>query len=169
MYSGIDRLVSAYRDKVEPRMRDLPVYNAALEVEAVDFEPYEGRLCGVLVTPWCVNLVLLPGEDDDWSWLAPGTRIRVAFPAGEYPCLLSAPEGMLPHLSLPLFTTVQDFADQDTARRVAREVLRQLYQDTRHPAPVDPVDNELDKSGLQQPLSRRRLLHGWLASKEGGA
>ncbi len=169
MYSAIDRLVTSYRNRVEPRMRDLPVYNTALKVEAVDFEPYQGRMCGVLVTPWCMNLVLLPGKDDDWAWLAPGKKIRVAFPAGEYLCMLSVVEGIAPHLSLPLFTTVQDFTDQETACRVAREVLGQLHQDTTDPAQADPVASELDNSGLRRPLSRRGLLRGWFASKQGAA
>jgi len=169
MYSCIDNLVTVYRDSVQPGMRNLPMYNMALAVEAVGFELYQGRLCGVLVTPWCMNLVLLPGEDDDWAWLAPGKKIKVVFPAGEYLCMLSAVEGIAPHLSLPLFTTVQDFTDQETACRVAREVLRQLHQDTTDPAQADPVASELDSSGLRRPLSRRGLLRGWFASKQDSA
>lgn len=169
MDSVIDRLVTVYRDKVQPRMRSLPLYNTALSVEAVGFEAFEGRLCGVLVTPWCMNLVLLPGEDDDWTRLAPGKKIKAVFPAGEYLCMLSRVEGIAPHLSLPLFTTVQGFTDQETACQVAREVLRQLHQDTTKPVQVDPVDSKLERSGLQRPLSRRGLLRGWFASKQGTA
>lgn len=138
------------------------MYNAELEVEAVGFELHDGRLCGILVTPWFMNLVLLSGEDDDWSGLALGKTITVAFPAGDYQCMLSAPEGIEPHLSLPLFTTVQGFTDQDMACRVAREVLQRLYRS------ADPSDAELGSSQLPRPRSRREFLRGWLALEEEG-
>jgi [NiFe] hydrogenase assembly HybE family chaperone len=122
----------------------------------------------VLVTPWCMNLVLLPGQDDNWSGLMPGKTVKAGFPNGDYVFTLSAPDGIDTHLSLPLFTTVQGFADQDTACDIAREVLRRLYRETRETAPADPVAAGLGHSGLQRPLSRRALLRGWL-TPEGGA
>ncbi len=169
MHPAVENLVALYRDRVQPRMRALPVYNAALEVEAVGFDLHAGRLCGVLIAPWCMNLVVMPGEHDDWSALAPGTALDVAFPAGEYACLLSAPDDGVRHLSLPLFTTVEGFTDQDTARNVAREVLRRLYHDAPEPAHAEPIAAELNRSGLHRPVSRRALLHGWLAPPEDGA
>ncbi|MGA7178397.1 MAG: [NiFe]-hydrogenase assembly chaperone HybE [Thiobacillaceae bacterium] len=167
MHPAVEKLVTDYRDKVGPRMSTLPMYNPALEVEAVDFELHVGRLCGVLVTPWFMNLVLLPGEDDDWSGVAPGKTFKVAFRAGDYHCMLSAPEGIPPHLSLPLFTTLKGFTDQDIARRVAREVLQRLNRDTTDPTAADPVDTDLGRGRLQRPLSRRALLRSLLALKEG--
>jgi [NiFe] hydrogenase assembly HybE family chaperone len=168
MYPAVDELVAAYRDIIQPRMSALPMYNAALEVEAVGFELHNGRMCGVLVTPWFMNLVLLPGEDDDWSGLPHGNTLKVAFPAGDYQFMFSNPEGIVPHLSMPLFTTVQNFTDQDTACRVAREVLQRLLRDITDPTQADPIEAELGKSGLQRPLSRRELLFGWLAPEVGG-
>ncbi len=169
MYPVVDQLVSAYRDIVQPRMLSLPMYNTALKVEAVGLQVHDGRVCGVLVTPWFMNLVLLPGENDEWSGLAPGKTLKVAFPAGDYPCMLSMPEGIVPHLSLPLFTTVNGFTDQDIARRVAGEVLQRLFRHTPDPAQGDEIDSELARSGLHRRLTRRELLCGLLALKEGGA
>jgi [NiFe] hydrogenase assembly HybE family chaperone len=160
MYAVVDQLVSAYRERVQPRMRSLPMYNAALELEAVGFAPHGGRLCGVLIAPWFMNLVLLPDADEDWSGLPSGKSFKVDFPAGEFLCMLSVPEGIAPHLSLPLFTTVVDFADQATARRVAAEVLRQLQRPSEQPECIDPLDAELQQSRLHRPLSRRELLLG---------
>ena len=168
MFPAVDKLVTAYRDKVQPRMCGLPMYNTALRVEAVGFEIHEGRPCGVLVTPWCMNLIVLAGADDDWSGLAGGQPVKVSFPAGDYYFTLSVPEGIDTHLSLPLFTTVQDISDQDTACEIAAEVLRRLYQTTAAQVQADPVATELDNGGSQRPLSRRDLLRGRLAA-EGGA
>ena len=156
----LDTLEAVYRDTVQPRMRELPVYNAMLQVEARGFGPRDGHCSGILITPWCMNLVLLPGEGDRWSGLAPGSRVEVVFPAATYTLTLSLPAGMQPHLSLALFTTVLDFADQDTAQQVADEVLQLLYQAEAQGQYADPVSAELDRAGSRRPLSRRDLLRG---------
>lgn len=160
MQQHLDGLVAVYRDNVQPRMRELPVYNAVLQVEARGFAPRDGHCSGILITPWCMNLVLLPGEGDRWRGLAPGTRVEVVFPAATYALTLSLPAGMQPHLSLALFTTVLDFADQDTAQQVADEVLRRLYQAEAAGECADPVSAELNRASFRQPLSRRELLLG---------
>ena len=155
MHAAVDKLLAAYRDTVQPNMRGLPMYNANLQIEAVGFEWRDGRLSGVLLTPWFMNLVLLPNESDEWLKLPPGKTIAVDFPSGSQRCLLNAPEGIVPHLSLPLFTTVKDFTDQESARRVAEEVLRRLYLDS---ADADAADISQDQMRSRQTMSRRDLL-----------
>jgi len=150
MHPDVEILLATYRDKVQPQMCGLPMYNAKLQTEAIGFEWRDGRLSGVLLTPWFMNLVLLPNESDEWLKLPPGKTFEVDFPSGCQRCLLSAPEGFVPHLSLPLFTTVQDFTGQDGARRVAEEVLRQLY--------FDAADISLGGMRSRQTMSRRDLL-----------
>ncbi len=66
------------------RMHGLDFVNPALEVEAVGFAPWEGHWLGVMVTPWFMNLTLLPRDVAAWRPLAPGAKRRYAFPAGEY-------------------------------------------------------------------------------------
>lgn len=151
MHPMVEKLLLAYRETVQPKMDGLPMYNARLRVEDVGFEIRDGRLSGVLITPWCMNLVLLPNDDDEWHKLPPGKTVAVEFPSGSHRCVLSAPEGLAPHLSLPLFTTVQDFADQDSARRVAEETLRLLYLN-----PTDDISQDTIRSG--RTMSRRDLL-----------
>jgi [NiFe] hydrogenase assembly HybE family chaperone len=155
MHPDVEELLATYRDKVQPKMCGLPMYNANLRTEAVGFERRDGRLSGVLLTPWFMNLLLLPNESDEWLKLPPGKTFEVDFPSGCQRCLLSAPEGIVPHLSLPLFTTVQDFPDQDSARRVAEEVLRRLYLDAGDAETADISQGAL---GSRRTMSRRDLL-----------
>ena len=150
MHPEVAKLLVAYRETVQPKMRELPMYNAQLRVEDVGFEIRDGRMSGVLITPWCMNLVLLPDDDDQWHNLPPGKTVEVEFPSGNHRCVLSTPEGVASHLSLPLFTTVQDFDGQDTARRVAEETLRLLY--------LDAADVAQNTIGSGQTMSRRDLL-----------
>lgn len=148
-------------------MRGLPLYNGALTVEAVSFAVREPWLSGVLLTPWSMNLVLLPDSGQDPLDALPGVRVRIVLPAGDYEFMLSALEGFAPHLSLPLFTTVTAFTDQATARAVAQEVVQALY----HPAQVretsDPVDAELRRLRHREGMSRRALLLGRATAGKG--
>jgi len=130
MHPTVSKLLATYRETVQPKMCGLPMYNAELQIEAVGFALRDGHLSGVLLTPWCMNLVVFPDESDEWHKLPPEKTVDVEFPSGHHSCLLSSVEGIVPHLTLPLFTTVQDFADRDTAHQVAEETLRLLYLDT---------------------------------------
>ena len=46
------------------RMADIPLLNPALEVQAVGFSVWEAYCLGVLITPWFMNLMLLPLAGD---------------------------------------------------------------------------------------------------------
>ena len=59
-------------------MAGLAVVNPALEVEAVEFARWEGRWLGVMVTPWSMNLVLLPDDPVAWRAAAAGATRRYA-------------------------------------------------------------------------------------------
>ena len=48
-------------------MAGLPLLNEALSVEVVGFLEWRGMHLGVLVTPWCVNLMALPHRDGTWQ------------------------------------------------------------------------------------------------------
>src|SRR5512143_3606548 len=53
-----DRLVAGYTAIERLRMQGLPFLNPALQVDAVDFAPWEAFWLGVMITPWFVNLTL---------------------------------------------------------------------------------------------------------------
>ncbi len=167
MNYSIDRLVDSYRRIGAQRMQDLPIFNPNLKVEAVGFTPWQGRLLGVLITPWFMNLVLLPGAQDDWSELASGTSETWELPAGEYEFTVTADDALGVHQSLSLFTTVIDFPDQQTARAVAQEITeRILTNDVQSETkPVESLD-ELPTRVLDKPMSRRDLLRRFLPAEK---
>ena len=142
-------LVARYETIYEERMRDLPIVNPRLAVEAVGFEQWEGKELGVLITPWCMNLVLLP-DTAEYADLSQGKRVQCQFPSG--PCELAVyqDEELGTYLAAVLFRTVADFPDQDTARAVAEETLVQIL--------AEPPAKETGK------VSRRGLLTGLRAS-----
>jgi [NiFe] hydrogenase assembly HybE family chaperone len=151
-------LVDIYQRIADERMQGMPFVNPALRVEAVDFRPWEDHQVGVLITPWFMNLVLIPGPEDEWRDFGSDKATAWEFPSGSCEFHASRPDGKSLHLCASLFTSVEDFPDQDTARDVGREVMKSLFT----PSPdgrsqIDKGDADADAL-LAKPVSRRGLL-----------
>lgn len=120
-------LVADFREIWHARMRDVPLVNKALGVEAVGFASHGGRPLGVLVSPWCMNLVMLPARGEDWSALVPGEKEVIGFPSGEYEFLHNVRPMVGGYKACSLFSPMADFASQLQAVEVARAVMVQLF------------------------------------------
>ena len=142
-------LVARYEAIYEERMRDLPIVNPRLAVEAVGFDQWEDKDLGVLITPWFMNLVLLP-DADKLADFPQGECVECRFPSG--PCELTVyhDEELGSYLAAVLFRTVADFPNQDVARAIAEEALAQIL--------TEPPQKE--SAGV----SRRGLITGLRAS-----
>jgi [NiFe] hydrogenase assembly HybE family chaperone len=131
------RLEAGYRAAHE-RIRGLPFVNPALRVEAVAFAPWEDRWLGVLVTPWCMNLVLAPRARAAWQPLAQGVEGRYTFPAGAYVFIGAADPIAGEHQICSLFSPVLQFDDHDSARLVAI-LAREALLDPAHASVDEPL------------------------------
>lgn len=136
-------LVRHFEQIYVQHMRDLPIVNPRIEVEAVGFRDYEGHALGVLITPWFMNLVLLPGGDA-WSDSAQGDSSSINFPSGPIEFTTSRDEVLGTYLTAVLFRSLSDLPDHVTARTVAERVMAELFR----PTPA------------KRSLSRRALLTG---------
>lgn len=129
------------------RMQGLPIVNERLSVEAVGFAALEGHELGVLISPWFMNLILLPG-DDAWNLCKQGASIKIELPAGPYDFTVSHDEDVGTFLSAILFRTVSDFPDQETARAIAADIAARVFS---------PDEKEAEKRRSSRKLSRREL------------
>ena len=57
------------------RMQGVPLLNAALQVKVADVERWDGQWLAALVTPWFLNLLLLPGDAARWRPGREGERV----------------------------------------------------------------------------------------------
>lgn len=153
--AAVEVLRETYARIAATRMADLPVCNTALAVETIGFAPADGPAegergwLGILLTPWCMNLIWLPASPDRLA--APG-HTRTHRLAGERYSFIGAEEAGVGRFEMcSLFSPVFEFADQDSACCVAQAVLAQLRTGRDEPA---------------QP-SRRRLFAGFAAAGEG--
>lgn len=131
----VDRLVADFTEVYNAKMRDVPIVNKALRVEAVGFRAHEGQILGVLVSPWFMNLVLLP-DGDDWSGLVPGEKEVISFPSGDYEFLHNTRELTGGYKACSLFSPMHDFTRQKDAVDVARMVMEALFM-PEHRAETD--------------------------------
>ncbi len=152
----VSQLTETFARIASERMRGLPVTNDALQVEAVGFRPWDGRLVGVLITPWFMNLVVLPGENGEWDDLADGAKVTWELPSGEYELTIARLEPIGVYQSCALFSSVLDFPDQQMARSIAETVMQELFveRDGASSEVPAPPQRELP----QERLSRRSFL-----------
>jgi [NiFe] hydrogenase assembly HybE family chaperone len=142
------KLTAYFQTIAVQRMQQLPIYNPRLRVETVGFREFDGDQLGVLITPWFVNLILLPGSDS-WASQPAGAACELALPAGAETFTVCQDDVLGRYLSAVLFRSSEHFEDQDTARAIAADVMERLFQTPAPPATKAP-------SGI----SRRDLLRG---------
>ncbi len=142
------------------RMADVPIVNPALQVEAVDFQPWQGHWLGVIVTPWCMSVMLLPGAQAPWETVPVQKRRQVTFPYGSLAFLGSTEPGLGEYQTCALFSPMDKFATQAQAVDTARASLLALLA----PPPGTPADPGAAEGPA--PKERRPSRRGFLGMRE---
>jgi len=150
-----ERVRSAFERVRRERMSGLPFVNDALRVEVVGLRRWRGLWLGVLVTPWFMNLLLLPGDgaatDGEppacWSSLGIGDCAAFVFPSGRFEFIAGREAEAGEYLSCSLFSPMFEFADHETARQTAEACLVALFDaSATTPDPgVDPKPTAVSK------------------------
>jgi [NiFe] hydrogenase assembly HybE family chaperone len=158
-----EALAAFYRG-AERAMRDLPIYNPALQVAAIGFHASEDHAFGVVVTPWFMNLVRVPL--DDGSSLAQGDAVARALPAGTLEFTVGRLDGFSAIESCSLFSPMFGFADQLAAETAAAAALAAVLDPEfdAAAATAEPIVAEKPVAPLA-PLDRRRFLRGELTER----
>lgn len=135
-------------------MLDVPILNPALSVEAVDFQRWQGQWLGMVVTPWCMSLTLLPGDLQGWVSVAVNKRRFIKFPAGDFAFLGGQEEELGEYQSCSLFSPMNKFNSQFEAVQTARAALIGLLS---APVPKDKPSTEPAVTNAKQDkvISRR--------------
>lgn len=125
-----------YFEHADTRMRGLPMHNPALSVAAIGFQPWLGREIGVLITPWFMNLVLLPRPDEQWGEAEQGQLLRETLPSGVYEFIYGWSAQTGGYAGCSLFSPMFEFETQSSAEETAQAVMAALF-DVQHQAPTD--------------------------------
>jgi Protein of unknown function (DUF3457). len=167
--SNVNRLKDHYQYVHTHKMNDIPIVNNKLEVEVVGFIDWghdkskSAAEVGVLITPWFMNIVLLPKEGMKQE-VRVGKSVNILFPDGEYSFLTQQDSEFGVYLTCSLFSPMFDFKTQEQARGTAEAVMQQLMQ-TKQFKQVEE-DKEIEKQRikdqeiLSKVSSRRAFLRG---------
>ncbi len=123
-------------------MQGIPIVNPAIRVEALGFQEYQGRLLGIIITPWLMNLVLLPAAEDDWSELELGDKQWHKIGPRQYKFLANDIEGIGICQTHSLYSPMREFRQHQQAQAAAQRFLDELRVE-REPGADDLVDEEL--------------------------
>lgn len=150
-------LAGSYREIGERAMRDLPIYNDALGVEAVGFRRFNGTIVGIMVTPWFMNVVMPASAARETA----GTAQLIPFPAGNIEFTLSEVGQMGRIASCSLFSPMFQFADMASARATAEAAIAELL------LPDDSEEAVRRRAPATTPIDRRNFLRGALTERRG--
>jgi [NiFe] hydrogenase assembly HybE family chaperone len=140
------------------RMQGLPILHPDLSVEVVGARAWHGDWLGVLITPWCMNLILVPGPESRHVPGSTGTELTLSLPAGRFGFIASFEDDIGPFGACSLFSPMNDFLDQAGAVATARAVMSELLD----PAPPASEPAAVDAG---PGISRRELLRGQFARR----
>ena len=152
--SPADAVEEAFFRIQQDQMADVPILNPALSVEAVGFQRWQGHWLGIVVTPWCMSMLLVPGSSENWVSTGENKRRFVRFPAGDFAFLGSEEAELGEYQSCPLFSPMGKFSTQSEATMTARASLIALLT-----VPQSAQgEKEVEKAAGEPSLSRRRFL-----------
>ena len=148
-----DKLVeNVFAEIHKTEMADLPFINPYLSVKTVGFSLYEGDWLGVLLTPWTLSALLLPGPNRHWQPFSVGEKFGIKLPSGEYIFFVGNHDELGTYLSCSLCSPVGNISNQESGLKLANDIRRLV---TAIPSTELHVDNQ-----------SRRALFGKLIKSE---
>jgi [NiFe] hydrogenase assembly HybE family chaperone len=146
-------LIERFR-RIDAAMRDLPVYNAKVAVEAIGFRPFgDDALLGVVLTPWFMNVTTLPIEPAPMDMAEIGKTIFVELPAGKQAFVVGGDEMIGLYKARSLHSPVLAFTLPGQARAEALRLLAILMTPTAAHATAT-------SGSSKSAIDRRALLFG---------
>ena len=126
--AAAERFAEVFEKVHREQMQGLPLLNTRLRVETFGFQPHKGRIIGILITPWLMNVVMLPAEGDDWDGMELGHKQPQDFPAGTYKFMINEVEGIGRYQTHSLYSPMREFTSQGHAVAAAEAFLRQAME-----------------------------------------
>lgn len=115
------------------QLNGVPLLNPALRVQAVGFRPWSAHWLGVLVTPWFMNLMLLPRERAQWPEVGARESRHYVFPAGVFEFIGGRDAVLGSYQACSLFSPMFEFADPAAAHDTAVAALAALFDAAQRP------------------------------------
>ncbi|NOZ36648.1 MAG: [NiFe]-hydrogenase assembly chaperone HybE [Gammaproteobacteria bacterium] len=125
-----EKLEQTFNRILHEQMAGIPILNNRLKVQTLGLQMFEGRIMGILITPWLMSLVMLPAESDDWNALQAGATQSHSFPSNTFQFVINEFDGIGKCQTYSLFSPMSEFANQDHALAAAQSFLDTLMVET---------------------------------------
>ncbi len=119
-------LESTFNTIYKERMHDVPIINDKIEVHVVGFQQWQKSYLCIMITPWFMNIMLLPGETENWDEKRETASSTHTFPSGSYTFLVGFEPGIGKYQMCSLFSPMFEFADNDAAVETAEVAIKEL-------------------------------------------
>jgi [NiFe] hydrogenase assembly HybE family chaperone len=145
-------LLDCFRE-TDAVMRDLPIYNGTVAIEAIGFRAFgDDALLGVVLTPWFMNLILLPIVPEPMRMAEIGRPVEAELPVGKRTFVIGGNDVIGLYRAHSLHSPVLAFTLPGQAQAEARRQLGLLLT-----PPTRPDAVQQNGSGA---VDRRALLFG---------
>lgn len=143
-------LQKIYQRIQDERMAAMPIINLNLSVKAINFRLWNDYFFGVLLTPWFMNLMLIPEQQEHYQNRTIGEKKSFQFPSGNYEFIINQENDLGYYLSCSLFSPMFAFADQQTAVQTAEQVMIELM-DEKNIEQITMREKEIKQIWLEKP------------------
>ena len=105
-----------------------------VHVQAVGFHKWKYFWLGIIVTPWCMNVILAKGQPSKWKSIPEGRRLHYPFPAGMYD-FISVKDRILGEYQMcSLMSPLEEVvSDHEMAVEIAKAALEELMKPEQEP------------------------------------
>jgi len=124
--AAVDRLEQIFVHILHNNMQGIPILNNHLAVQTLGFQVFDGRIIGIIITPWLMNLIMLPNKQDDWSKLQLGDKMPVKFPSAVHKFMVNEIDGIGKCKTCSLYSPMHEFSSQTHALTVAQDFINAL-------------------------------------------
>ena len=164
MTDAVTQLVERFKTIGDERMKDLPFYNHAMEVEAIGFSETDKHHIGVLITPWFINFMMLFKQQPEKK-ASLGERVQHELPSGEHSFMVGEDDELGRYDFISLISPTLKIKTQQEARAKAVTELE------KYMSPPDENGKMVDVQAVQfvsreePPMNRRAFLRGEYSGK----
>ena len=142
-------LVAAFNTIARTRMHDVPICNWQLHIEAVGFQQrLDGHWAGVMITPWAINLLCLPGQPKNWPPQPACSKHHWRFPSGDYEFTVAEEDSIGIYHLCSLFSPPLEFANHEAAIIAALAAVDALFAEPQIEPPEAKVTSRRAFLGL---------------------
>ncbi|PHS70720.1 MAG: hypothetical protein COB23_03340 [Methylophaga sp.] len=144
-HSALEQLEPTFKMILQQRMVDVPVINHSLTVKAIGFHQWNDYQLGILITPWFMNLMLLPTAETEDHQTKIGSTQTYVFPSGAYDFMVGFEDGLGIYLSCSLFSPMFEFADQAAAESTATAAIAAIMDEDNEDVESQSHSQEIAK------------------------